>query len=314
MQELENAYRMLDLEPGASMEEVNQAYKDLVFIWHPDRLPKDNTRLIEKAQEKLKQLNQAREYLRTHARVASSSRTNSSRSTETRSRSYARTRSYGSTRPRSSYSARSEYRSTSSAYGQRSQPSSGNGHAQSAESTYYRTPYGSYYGRATSSRYNGSDGNGSASSNSSNSSRTTYTERDRATADTHNKPHRGRQDPDLSGSNFRGANLREKDFSGRNLSSADLSGADLQDAFLHRVNLNRANLSKANLFRANLLQADLSHANLREANLMGADLSGADLSGADLSGAQVGVGNKIMVKLTGTILRGTIMPDGTIHA
>ena len=48
MQELDNAYRILDLEPGASMEEVNQAYKDLVFIWHPDRLPKDNLRLVEK--------------------------------------------------------------------------------------------------------------------------------------------------------------------------------------------------------------------------------------------------------------------------
>ena len=52
MQELDTAYQILDLEPGASMEEVNQAYKDLVFIWHPDRLPKDNLRLIEKAQEK----------------------------------------------------------------------------------------------------------------------------------------------------------------------------------------------------------------------------------------------------------------------
>jgi len=35
-------------------EAVNQAYKDLAFIWHPDRIPKDNLRLQQKAQEKLR--------------------------------------------------------------------------------------------------------------------------------------------------------------------------------------------------------------------------------------------------------------------
>ncbi len=39
IQNLEQHYKVLGLEPGASLEEVNQAYKDLVFIWHPDRLP-----------------------------------------------------------------------------------------------------------------------------------------------------------------------------------------------------------------------------------------------------------------------------------
>jgi len=43
---------------------VNQAYKDLAFIWHPDRIPKDNLRLQQKAQEKLKEINQARDQLR----------------------------------------------------------------------------------------------------------------------------------------------------------------------------------------------------------------------------------------------------------
>jgi len=45
-------------------EAVNQAYKDLAFIWHPDRIPKDNLRLQQKAQEKLKEINQARDQLR----------------------------------------------------------------------------------------------------------------------------------------------------------------------------------------------------------------------------------------------------------
>ena len=38
---LEQYYQVLGLEVGASLEEVNQAYKDLVFIWHPDRLPQN---------------------------------------------------------------------------------------------------------------------------------------------------------------------------------------------------------------------------------------------------------------------------------
>ncbi|OAB56022.1 molecular chaperone DnaJ [Phormidium willei BDU 130791] len=61
---LDRYYHLLGLEPGASIEEVNQAYKDLVFIWHPDRIPGDNHRLQEKAQEKLKSINEARDRLR----------------------------------------------------------------------------------------------------------------------------------------------------------------------------------------------------------------------------------------------------------
>jgi uncharacterized protein YjbI with pentapeptide repeats len=64
MNELDRCYRVLGLEPGASIEEVNQAYKDLAFIWHPDRIPSDNSRLREKAAEKLKEINDARDRLR----------------------------------------------------------------------------------------------------------------------------------------------------------------------------------------------------------------------------------------------------------
>lgn len=60
----EQYYRALELEPGASLEEVNQAYRDLAFIWHPDRVPQDNLRLQQKAQAKLKELNLARDRLR----------------------------------------------------------------------------------------------------------------------------------------------------------------------------------------------------------------------------------------------------------
>jgi curved DNA-binding protein CbpA len=68
MNELDHCYRILGLEPGASVEEVNQAYKDLAFIWHPDRVPSDNSRLREKAAEKLKEINHARDLLRSARR------------------------------------------------------------------------------------------------------------------------------------------------------------------------------------------------------------------------------------------------------
>jgi len=38
------------LEPERH-EAVNQAYKDLAFIWHPDRIPKDNSSATESARE-----------------------------------------------------------------------------------------------------------------------------------------------------------------------------------------------------------------------------------------------------------------------
>ncbi len=64
MRELERYYRVLELEPGASLEEVNQAYRDLAFIWHPDRIPQEKHRLQEKARRKLQEINEAREKLR----------------------------------------------------------------------------------------------------------------------------------------------------------------------------------------------------------------------------------------------------------
>ena len=49
---------MLDLEPGASHEEIRQAYRDQTKVWHPDRFSND-IRLQKKAEEKLKQINLA---------------------------------------------------------------------------------------------------------------------------------------------------------------------------------------------------------------------------------------------------------------
>lgn len=250
MKDLEQWYRVLGLELGASWEEVNQAYKDLAFIWHPDRIPNDNPRLQEKAEEKLKEINHARDQLR---------------------------------------SRKSELKACNNGKNERS-PTPSTTRAQPHHS---QTPHYSYY-KSQSQTYQSQSPNHQSQSQSNSQKRSPYYQ-------------------DLSGSDFRGADFKEKDLSGKNLSHANLQNADLSDAFLHKINLSGANLENANLFRANLLEACLTQACLRNCNLIGADLSGADLSGADLTGAKVGTKNKILVKMTGTKLSGTIMPDGTIH-
>ena len=65
MSEMDKYYQILGLNPGASEEEIKQAYKDLVNVWHPDRFP-NNQRLREKANEKLKEINEAYEKLKSH--------------------------------------------------------------------------------------------------------------------------------------------------------------------------------------------------------------------------------------------------------
>lgn len=57
------AYRLLGLAPGASLEEVKTAYRDLAQVWHPDRFP-DNARLREKAEVNLRRINEAYTVLR----------------------------------------------------------------------------------------------------------------------------------------------------------------------------------------------------------------------------------------------------------
>ena len=54
---------ILGLKPNAPEEEVNQAYRDLAKIWHPDRFV-GNPRLQKKAEEKLKEINAAYEYIK----------------------------------------------------------------------------------------------------------------------------------------------------------------------------------------------------------------------------------------------------------
>lgn len=55
---MEEYYKVLEIKTNASEQEVKQAYRDLVKVWHPDRFTHD-IKLQKKAEEKLKEINEA---------------------------------------------------------------------------------------------------------------------------------------------------------------------------------------------------------------------------------------------------------------
>jgi hypothetical protein len=57
----EDCYRILELPLGSSTDEIKQAYRDLVRVWHPDRF--SDERLRQVAEQKLKEINLAYEAL-----------------------------------------------------------------------------------------------------------------------------------------------------------------------------------------------------------------------------------------------------------
>ena len=60
--DLSKAYDLLGVKPGVSNRDLKAAHRDLAKVWHPDRFLHD-PRLQEKAQEKLKEINEAYELL-----------------------------------------------------------------------------------------------------------------------------------------------------------------------------------------------------------------------------------------------------------
>lgn len=63
--DIEKCYEILEVNKDATQEQVRQAYKDLVNIWHPDRVS-NNPRLKQKAEDKLKEINTAYEIVNSH--------------------------------------------------------------------------------------------------------------------------------------------------------------------------------------------------------------------------------------------------------
>jgi hypothetical protein len=74
---LEPYFQALELDPASTLEEARQAYHDLVLVWHPDRFT-HNPRLQQKAEEKVKFLNQAYQQLKVfYAQTSPGARQNS---------------------------------------------------------------------------------------------------------------------------------------------------------------------------------------------------------------------------------------------
>ena len=326
MDDIAQAYTVLELEPGASLSDVNQAYKDLVFIWHPDRIPADNARLRDKAQDKLKRLNEARSRLKQHLRSGAPARAkannyNPERYGSSRYRPYSQgryTRPYGATngggngaattaqngdRPHTS-GRPNTYRSTngsSSVHTNGSTPKPGEAaNAQSTTNgsgtTSGTAGYGSN-GRSSSSNGYSSSSNGySSSSNGRSSSSYNPVYRhssDNSYADYIYRPPQPSQYSAPQNSRSRGMpDLEGSDLKGANLKEKDFSGrnlskSNLEGADLSDAFLHKVNLNQANLHKAKLFRANLLQANLSHANLRESNLLGADLSGADLSGADL---------------------------
>lgn len=66
MDEIKKCLEVLGLKPGATEDEIKQAYRELVMVWHPDRFAADSP-LQAKAEAKLKEINAAYEYLNENA-------------------------------------------------------------------------------------------------------------------------------------------------------------------------------------------------------------------------------------------------------
>ncbi len=81
MKDLNRYYKILDLKPGASPEEIKEAFRDLAHVWHPDRFS-GNPRRQSKAAEKLKAINEAYTKLRSQAPRAEPRSTTRPRSTQ----------------------------------------------------------------------------------------------------------------------------------------------------------------------------------------------------------------------------------------
>jgi hypothetical protein len=56
--EVDRAYYVLGLEPGASIDVILRRYKRLVMAWHPDRFPTESGK--KEAEEELKKINNAK--------------------------------------------------------------------------------------------------------------------------------------------------------------------------------------------------------------------------------------------------------------
>lgn len=116
------------------------------------------------------------------------------------------------------------------------------------------------------------------------------------------------EDANLAGANLTQANLWQARLSRVNLQEARLAEANLYEAHLQRAHLKGSILEGAVLKRANLEGADLSNAELLDANFVEANLRGVFFGQVDLQ-----VRNFKGADLSGAILNGQQLPEGSIY-
>ncbi len=249
MRELERYYRILELEPGASLEEINQAYRDLAFIWHPDRIPQEKQRLHEKACKKLQELNEAREHLRLIKAKYKSTNPTSSPYQPKKTATPAREPSYGKTyQPNQTTAPNGNKTNSHAPYEQKWSPKK-----PPTPNNTYQSPQQSDLSGQDFSR-----------------------------ANLKGKDLSGRN---LSYAKLNGANLSDAFMHKIILRGADLSNANLFRANLLLADMKEANLQGADLIGADLSGADLRGADLRGARIRSGDRLLVKLIGANLSGA-----------------------------
>tara|TARA_B100001057_G_scaffold88271_2_gene84382 strand:- start:5553 stop:6263 length:711 start_codon:yes stop_codon:yes gene_type:complete len=59
----DNAYKILEVEPNASQDEIKTAYRNMVKKYHPDKIRSNNTAMIKGAEEKFREVQRAYEIL-----------------------------------------------------------------------------------------------------------------------------------------------------------------------------------------------------------------------------------------------------------
>lgn len=59
----DDCFKILELSNDSTEEQIKEAHRDLVHVWHPDRFCNHNQRLVQKALEKTKQINDAKDTL-----------------------------------------------------------------------------------------------------------------------------------------------------------------------------------------------------------------------------------------------------------
>lgn len=134
-------FEVLGLKPNSTLGEVKEAYKDLVKVWHPDRFSHD-IKLQAKAQEKLKQINEAYEKIKNYKPEKSAipkkeTKSRSPRKTNSQSRTSTRKKTE-ETKSHSKSSAESKRQSEDN---KKSKPNVNNNHSASTDTEENYSPF-----------------------------------------------------------------------------------------------------------------------------------------------------------------------------